>query len=190
VRRLQDVEWSQLLEWVADTPEEREGPPSADDVWHEILQRLRSLAAMNNLGRFGLTVDDTEDLVQNILVSLLRENSERLVSIRAARAPNAYLVRLIRNSAIDFARKRLREPTVTLETDKDVAASAPETTFSELISDLDESDRKILRLKFVEGLNLSEIARDLGITYSAAGSRVFRLMAILRARYQVEFGGE
>ena len=177
-----DADWPTLLAWL-DCPDP-DGRPSEEEVWLEMRRRLRILAAINRLGRFGLTFEDTEDVVQNVLLSL-HQQSTRLAAIRTAKTPHAYVMRMLRNAAIDFTRKNRPERPLDAES-AEVALPPPTTAWNDLLEELGEGERRILEMKYLEGKSLGEIAQTLGISYSAAASRIFRVLARLRAERDME----
>jgi RNA polymerase sigma factor (sigma-70 family) len=179
---VRDDEWPTLLERL-DFPDP-DGRPSEEDIWMEIRRRLRILAAINRLARFGLTYEDTEDVVQNVLMSLHQQPTRR-DAIRAAKTPHAFVMRVLRNAAIDFVRKNKIER--QLSTDSvEIALPTASIAWNDLVEELGDDERKILEMRYREEKSLGEIAQALGISYSAAASRIFRLLARLRAQRDIE----
>ncbi len=74
-----------------------------------------------------------------------------------------------------FASFTVSDPAQAYEDEERVAA---------LLSGVSESDRRVLRLAIVHGLNGETLARELGITPGAARVRLHRALNRLRAAYQ------
>lgn len=130
----------------------------------------------------------SEDLVSDVLVRLL----ERPGLLATVRAPETYLRLLLRREQyVALRRLRLEE-----RTREDAArAPAPEAASpAGLVARLDlqrlleragdrltDADRRLLHLRFWEGQDLRAVAKTLGISYTSAAVRAFRLLAKLRA---------
>jgi RNA polymerase sigma factor (sigma-70 family) len=130
---------------------------------------------------------DAEDLAQTALVRALQRGP---LSCSAEQA-KWYVLRIVRNLAIDQARARARvvvEPRSTLP---DVAA--PELLPDELVvradddpmpraafADLAPQHREVLRLRFLEELGYDKVAERLDVTEHAARQRVYRALQALR----------
>jgi RNA polymerase sigma factor (sigma-70 family) len=131
---------------------------------------------------------DAEDLAQSALVRALQQGP---LSCSAEQA-KWYVIRIVKNLAIDQARARARvavEPRATLP---DVAA--PELLPEEVVvsatddrvpraalADLAPQHREVLRLRFLEELGYDKVAEQLDVTEHAARQRVYRALQALRA---------
>jgi RNA polymerase sigma-70 factor (ECF subfamily) len=131
---------------------------------------------------------DAEDLAQSALVRALQQGP---LSCSAEQA-KWYVIRIVKNLAIDQARARARmtvEPRATLP---DVAA--PEQLPEEIVvtadddrvpraalADLAPQHREVLRLRFLEELGYDKVAEQLDVTEHAARQRVYRALQALRA---------
>lgn len=131
---------------------------------------------------------DAEDLAQSALVRALQRGP---LSCNAEQA-KWYVLRIVRNLAIDQARARARftvEPHATLpevpahgllpeelvlRADDDVI---PRAAFD----DLEPQHREVLRLRFLEELGYDKVAERLDVTEHAARQRVYRALQALRA---------
>jgi RNA polymerase sigma-70 factor (ECF subfamily) len=131
---------------------------------------------------------DAEDLAQTALVRALQRGP---LSCTAEQA-KWYVLRIVRNLAIDQARARSRfavEPYATLpELPADGLlpeelviraddAAVPRAAFD----DLAPQHREVLRLRFLEDLGYDKVAERLDVTEHAARQRVYRAMQALRA---------
>ncbi len=130
---------------------------------------------------------DAEDLAQTALVRALQQGP---LSCSAEQA-KWYVLRIVRNLAIDQARARARvvvEPRSTLPD-----APAPELLPDELVvradddrvpraalADLAPQHREVLRLRFLEELGYDKVAEQLDVTEHAARQRVYRALQALR----------
>ena len=130
---------------------------------------------------------DAEDLAQAALVRAL----ERDVVLREPTKAKHYLMRIVRNLAIDAARARAR---VIVEPHADVPELRVEATAEDLVlgaadlelsadalEDLPEWHRSVLQMRYVEELDYADVAERLQITEHAARQRVYRAMQALRA---------
>lgn len=130
---------------------------------------------------------DAEDLAQTAVVRALQRGP---LSCNAEQA-KAYVLRIVRNLAIDQARARARiavEPYATLP---DVPAHEllPEELVLRAVDDvipraafddLDPRHREVLRLRFLEELGYDKVAERLDTTEHAARQRVYRAIQALR----------
>jgi len=137
---------------------------------------------------FSRSDADAEDLAQNALVRALQQGP---LSCSADQA-KWYVLRIVRNLAIDQARARARvsvEPRAwlpdTASSDplpeelvlRAADAAAPRAAFAAL----EPHHREVLRLRFLEDLGYDKVAERLDITEHAARQRVYRAMQALRA---------
>jgi RNA polymerase sigma factor (sigma-70 family) len=97
----------------------------------------------------------------------------------------AWLFGIARNAALDELRRRSR--TAALVTDPpDEALPEPDddperrATVRAALASLDPRDRELIALKFHAGLTNAEIARVIGASESAAGTRLHRAVTKLR----------
>jgi RNA polymerase sigma-70 factor, ECF subfamily len=131
---------------------------------------------------------DAEDLAQTALVRALQQGP---LSCSADQA-KWYVLRIVRNLAIDQARARARvvvEPWSTLPD-----TPAPEYLLDDLVVHADDDDRvpraalaelapqhrEVLRLRFLEELGYDKVAEQLNVTEHAARQRVYRALQALR----------
>jgi RNA polymerase sigma-70 factor (ECF subfamily) len=131
---------------------------------------------------------DAEDLAQSALVRALQQGPLTCGPEQA----KWYLIRIVRNLAIDQARSRAR---VVIEPRAVVPDSpAPELLPEELVLRADAATiplaaldavaphhREVLSARFLEDLSYEKIAERLGTTEHAARQRVYRAMRAVRA---------
>jgi RNA polymerase sigma-70 factor, ECF subfamily len=110
-------------------------------------------------------------------------------SYRARRGSHeAWLFGIARNAALDELRRRKRRARLESEPADDVAPTADDQLELALrreavrtaLDSLDGRERDLLALKFSGGLSNAEIARVLGLSETAAGTRLHRTLTKLR----------
>jgi RNA polymerase sigma-70 factor, ECF subfamily len=146
----------------------------------EIFRLARSLTRSNA---------DAEDLAQTAVVRAL----QRGAIVSDAEQAKWYVLRIVRNLAIDQARSRGRvvvEPwsEVPEQTSDDLAPddvverdAAEERVPRAAFAELADADREVLRLRFLEELAYDEVAARLHTTPHGARQRVYRAMQALRS---------
>jgi RNA polymerase sigma factor (sigma-70 family) len=100
----------------------------------------------------------------------------------------AWLFGIARNAALDELRRRRRRARLESEPADDVAPTADDQLELALrreavraaLDSLDGRERDLLALKFSGGLSNAEIARVLGLSETAAGTRLHRTLTKLR----------
>ncbi len=155
-------------------------------AWLLLTERLRSMAEAL-LRRYGpLKTSDAGDLAQDVLLSL--QAPDGLRKLRAAKAPEGYLVVLLRNRIIDRLR---RERSERRRDDHLSEAAGPSDPTPEerlalriALETLSEADRQLLEMRFWENRSIQSIADELGINYSAAAVRLFRLLRRLQTHLE------
>ncbi len=134
---------------------------------------------------------DAEDLAQTALVRALQQGQ---VACNAEQA-KAYVLRIVRNLAIDQARARARvvvEPWSTLPEgpeaelleDLVVRAHDDDHVPRAALAELAPQHREVLRLRFLEELGYDQVAMALDVTEHAARQRVYRALQALRTAIQ------
>ena len=110
-------------------------------------------------------------------------------SYRARRGSReAWLFGIARNAALDELRRRKRRARLEGEPTDDVSPDADDRleltlrreTVRAALGSLDGRERDLLALKFSGGLSNAEIARVLGLSETAAGTRLHRTLTKLR----------
>ena len=98
----------------------------------------------------------------------------------------AWLFGIARNAALDELRRRRRiaaltaEPRAEEELEDHAEVALRRTALRNALSRLPARDRELVALKFHAGLSNGEIARVLGVSESAAGTRLHRAIEKLR----------
>jgi RNA polymerase sigma-70 factor (ECF subfamily) len=176
-----NLPWSQLLVLL-----ERGVSAPADYrlAWEEAYRRVSSYAFRILRGR-GFSHDDIDDLVQGVMVKL--QGSRLRSRLSLLRAPTGYLVRMIRFAATDLQRRQQSEKK-SLEAwawhqsilDNEGHGSDFDLLLSRVWILLSDEEQELLQMRFSDDLSMPEIAQRLGVSYSAAAVRLFRLVRKLR----------
>jgi RNA polymerase sigma factor (sigma-70 family) len=127
-----------------------------------------------------------EDMVQATLLALVQ--NLRQGRFRGGNLP-AYVRRIAKNVCLGAYRKsRVRQGLVPLErSDPDSYAANPSpgpdlsSMLDRILQGLDPACRTLIVMAYLRGLRRSEIARQLGISETAAKVRLFRCLARARA---------
>jgi RNA polymerase sigma factor (sigma-70 family) len=137
-------------------------------------------------------VELAQDAVQNACLSLLRGGA----AFRDAKEPLAYLYRSLDRAAFDILRTRRRKPLDGKEPDVlDGLAIAPcldpwmRLATSALLESLDDDERELAVMAFVDGLDQGEIAERLGVSRPTVNKRVQGLRERARAFVPKSHGG-
>jgi RNA polymerase sigma factor (sigma-70 family) len=158
-------------------------------------------AALSTWERFEALYRCTRDDVYAYVATLLRDRAaaEDVVAATFERAyrkrrtfdhrrgnERAWLFGIARNAALDELRRRRRlarlvaEPEAQDEVMDGVEVALRRTAVRSALSKLPARDRDLVALKFHAGLSNGELARVLGISESAVGTRVHRVIEKLR----------
>lgn len=178
--------------------EARDGDPRA-------LQRLleRLSPPIYRFGRsFCRDSDDAEDVMQEVLVSLVRSLSSirggsslttwaYTVARRACRRQRLRAERSGRGAAGNGGLPEGAEPTAPLSADpaNETERRELERALSRAIGELPPGYREAVILRDVEGLSASEAARVMGVSERALKSRLHRARLALRDVLAPHFGG-
>lgn len=186
---MRDLIWDDLLERIAAMIDRAPGNQDVEELeaWSEIRRRIAALVETVRRGLPSLRLEDAEDLVQLTLVRL--QERTVLEAVRSARAPQAYLLVIIRNMARDQLRRVSRETVLTDQWPAPARSGLP-LDVRRIIESLDPQDQLLLHGVFIEGKTFAEIAAEIGLPYSTVAKRVFRLVAQVRRMYQEKTGGE
>jgi len=131
-------------------------------------------------GRLGLA----EDIAQETLLRVLTPKVLR--RLREPSALRQVLVQATRRGAMSAARAFSRHEALLARNDP-MPSSASSNELPDVWLDVEEAlaalrdeEREVLNLRYFEGLQLTEIAARLHLTYSAAAQRVSRALVHLR----------
>lgn len=143
----------------------------ADDVFSYVASMLRDRSA-------------AEDVTATAFERAYRRRA--LLDLRRG-TPRAWVFAIARNAALDELRRRRRTGSLTGEiadTTPEAEADAELAERRLLVRDglasLDPREREVILLKFVGRLSNGELARVLGCSETAAGTRLHRAIARLR----------
>jgi RNA polymerase sigma factor (sigma-70 family) len=184
----EEVSWTVVLAHLLrafDLGHRENGEVDEALLWNLVVARIRVIARQQLRGS-GLGPEIEEDVTQNTLIRLRKPKV--LAAIREARYPAAYIARIMRNEAID--RQRRAPPHETIG--PDIAAPAEDDDrerrvrrLDELLRDLTVEERQLLDARFFRQLQIGQIAAEYGEPYSAVAKRLFRLIAKLRAKFEI-----
>ena len=140
---------------------------------------------------------DAEDLTQQIFIRAY----ERLATLRELDRFLPWLQRISHNTCKNWLRQQ-RGATIGFEAVKDAnfaeTAASPEeialkaeveTVVREAISDLQETDRKLMEARYIKGASYSELQVESGLSYAAIVNRVKRAKQKVRRRIENLLGG-
>ncbi len=149
------------------------------DIWRAMQPRLRAF-----LRYHGLDLHTAEDIAADIAEKVLTQ----LSSLRRLRTFEAWFWVIARRRVIDHMRSASREiiePAYCEPTppDETVVAADETATIRRALARLSESDRTILWLREVEGLDYKAIGRRFGLEPATARVRSHRARARLEAAY-------
>ena len=154
----------------------------------ERLYDEHALSLFAFLLNFTRNESDTRDLLQEIFVKIARE-PHLLENVHNERA---YLIRLARNSAVDYMRRRdVRERAKENVSMEQISIFAPVSNPDEelfrrelslALKDLPEEQGTVAYLKLWEGLTFEEIADVLEVSPNTAASRYRYALDKLRER--------
>ncbi|GEM_PF-4699153 len=172
-------------------------------------QHLRVLVA-----RYAPTPADADDMYAEIIARLLADNKKALRQWRPIAPFSAYLTAIAVRHCMSWLERNSRRPeTVELHfPDADAgerqllheliegdADERPDRQFAHreqreamafALTELSQSDRLVLALRFDQGMSGPEIGRALGISPGAARQRIFKALRRLQARLMDGEGGE
>lgn len=161
--------------------------PRTHPGWSELLDRARRTAAVL-LSRYGVWTIDADDVAQDVVMRLY--SAPALRRLRASGSVDGYLFVMIRNRVFDEIRRnrvRWRESAEGeyAEDSGDGDLSLDQRiALEEVLDELSPDEHTLIRLRFWEDRSIGDIAAELGLSYSAASVRIFRLLRKLRERLQ------
>lgn len=134
------------------------------------------------LGRYGIPLEDTEDLLQQCFLRYLIKREE-------IQNPTAWMIVTLRNRCSTYWRDRRRRKLETRETEELewlAGAQAPEQERFDMRHDLSRSirvlsprHRELLRLRYTLGYETDEIARSLAYTPASVRKLACRSLGYL-----------
>ena len=132
-----------------------------------------------------------EDVAQEAFLKAYRSVDQ----MREPARLKTWLYSIARFTAIDWIRRRQREPVLGLA--EGAAKEIPERPAAEskedrtvrvmdVIRGLQEDHREIMILRYVRGLSYTQIARETGTTAAAVGEKLSRIREIVRQKLRAE----
>jgi len=96
----------------------------------------------------------------------------------------AWLYRIAANAMVDRAKRNAREQTLDLETEDDTDLEQVEERAQvfRMVDELPEDQSKVVRMRFMEGQSIRDIAKDIGRSEGAVKQLQFRALQSLRDR--------
>lgn len=165
-----------------------DSPNAQDGTWIIIDQIISRIAKRIGGVRYGLSVEEVEDVRQDVLVRL--QDPEILVKCATSnRHPSIELIALVRTAARRIMRANSREIEHLAPIRRLYLAAASDVGSSELLIGLQESDllrhltqeeKTLLYWRFVDKKTFSEIAETLDQNYDTVVKRIHRLLERLR----------
>jgi RNA polymerase sigma-70 factor (ECF subfamily) len=151
----------------------------------ELLERFYRQAMIRFCWGYLGNLDEAEDAVQEVFCKILRDGQipDRF---------RPWLYRIARNHCLNVLRGRARKKdNQTLPSDSQLDVNAPgnltrlaqremRSRVVQLVGDLPEGQREVLRLRYAEGLPRAEIAAVLELPESVVKSRLFEGLKKLR----------
>ncbi len=145
-------------------------------------------AALGPLGRVALLVSGDEERATELVQQTMVRVYFAWPRVRATGDPLAYARRVLLNQRIDTWRKRRREVLVDparLPDLEELQGDKSEPRHEELVTalrGLNEKSRRVVVLRYAEGLSEAEVAEALGIPVGTVKSAGARGLALLRQR--------
>jgi RNA polymerase sigma-70 factor (ECF subfamily) len=144
------------------------------DAWDELVQEW-SARLFNYIRNSVPTREDAQDILSETFAAAVRSIHRFDGNV----AMSTWLYALAHNKVVDFWRRTKIEqelsPTLSIADDE------PSLDFQEAFGRLPEAARKVLQLRYVEGLGVDEIAQVLGRTYKATESLLSRSRSMLKS---------
>lgn len=183
----------------------RAGEPEAWSVFMERYRRLMWSAIHRCNSRYGAGWDETamEDMFEESLLKLLRENGKALASWRGRCKLETWIYRIVRNVCIDYLRKESRrsgDTELREDLSHEPASGGEVARLGERTADLrlsleqamacalEPRESLAVELIYFEGLTYREVAERFGMTVGAMSGFVYRALAKLKESGHVERG--
>jgi len=131
--------------------------------------------------------DDADDVLSESLIKLARN----VKSYQAGTNAYAWLMKLVRNTALDYLRKRKRTVTENLDeffhlTDERYSSDRLEEALvlEEALSRLSEEDKRIIYYRYYLDFTVRDVAKELGLSKSTAARAIERAETRLKELLQ------
>ena len=144
---------------------------TTEHVWRKFSKSLRAF-----IGKRISDPHEAEDILQETFIKV----HDKLAGLKEGDKVEAWVYRIARNTIIDHYRRR--RPAAAPVEAGDVEEKRGDETLdrlvaswlTEMMADLPENDRQVLRLTDVEGLTQKQVGERLGLSFSGSKSRVQR----------------
>lgn len=162
---------------------ESSAPPTTRQVAEAVLLDQGRRTGLFNYAcrRFGIAVEDAEDLLQETAIALLRQRNY-------VRDPDRFVSAVFRNRCIRFVEsRRVRREVFSEAALLDaMGVETPEQIDRRLalrkaFEEISSPCRRLLCAYYVEGQSLREAARRLSLAYSSVAKTISRCLRKLRA---------
>jgi RNA polymerase sigma-70 factor (ECF subfamily) len=134
------------------------------------------------------SVKDAEELVHDAYLAML----DSLPLFRGKSTVKTFLMSILRHELADYWRKRYAKSAIKtvpfvdqVYTERLYSAKKTALVIERVYGQLQPWERKVLRLKYEEGLSVKQIARMMDWTVKAAESRLFRARRSFQLAYEV-----
>jgi RNA polymerase sigma factor (sigma-70 family) len=166
----------------ASTDEPRSVPLPVEDLTVAELGSLEAQALFGFVRRLGLTDDQADDAVQEVLLRLLGQLRDGSAIVN----PRAWVYRSIYRLAMDQHRMRRRWASIMARSRSRQIPAGPDiadriAVWSE-VDRLPRRQREVIYLRYRSDLAFDEIGKVLGITASAARSHATQAVQALQRR--------
>lgn len=125
--------------------------------------------------------EDALDIIQDSAYKIIKNQGK----LRGRQQMESWIYSIIRNTALDFLKKKKREFPMEDEVLYDMAGAQemdePDDTFYDMVRCLNEEEYTVVTLRYVEERKLEEIADISGEKVNTVKSRLYRALGKLRA---------
>lgn len=169
-----------------------------DNSLLENLYQKHARDVLRYIQRYVFSREDADDLLVEVFLAVLE--NEHVLNLSEG-SQLAWLQRVARNKSVDYQRRAIRHPAVTLDEALDSPFEIDTLTPEQVALDqeaievlrgrlalLPELQQQVLRLRFADGLRTREIAERLKKSDGAVRSLLLRSLNLLRRLYTHEEG--
>jgi RNA polymerase sigma-70 factor, ECF subfamily len=136
---------------------------------------------VHGIGLARLAAAEADDLVQEVFITAM----EKIRGLEKDAAVGAWLAKIARRRAEDFARRSARLVPLTTDFGREDPARVEAERVLDVIRALPEAYRETLVLRLVEGMTGPEIAERTGLTPGSVRVNLHRGMQLLKERLGV-----
>jgi len=181
-RKVQAAEWSKLMR-AALVGDEAAYRRLLEDLSHALRRIVR-----RGLGGVGISGNDVEDVVQDILLAIHLKRHTWDTSM----ALTPWVMAIARNKMIDDLRRRRRRPEVSIDLSdfdfegEDQQAFIDAYDLARVLKKLPGRNREIVRSISIDGHSARDVASRLGMTEVAVRVTLHRSLKMLADTYQAK----